>query len=182
MILPADPAAGRDTWVQPNALKMDFILRADSGEAAAALRFPSFLGLRALAGRGEKHWVFDQAASSPTKMIVREPEGGREIAVLADYQRTGNGILEQADGGRYRIHVDSWKETLEIGTDAGNPLVRFHPKGWLHLSAVVERFSLADGPAEPAWLVPFGWYLTILMRSPGEYGFRRLTGLLGLGK
>lgn len=170
-------------WIQPKALKMEYELRVDGDESIASLRFNSSLfGFLATAESADGCWTFNQIGFSKPKTVIRACASDIDFAVFENSGRGEGGILELSNGHRYLATAGLAQTRYTFKTEAGDPLIRFKPRGWLHLSANVEILPTAGNLPELPWMVMLGWYLTVIVVSPGEFAFRRVMRHCGLGR
>jgi hypothetical protein len=149
-------------WTQPNALKMQYELRA-GGEVAATLRFRSSFGSFATAESADGCWTFKRVGFLQTKVTIRTCSGDNEIAVFKNNTWKGGGTLELPDGKRTLATTNFWQTKLEFRTESGQTILEFKSGGLIHLSATVDVNPNVYHMGEPAWIVMLGWYLIIMM-------------------
>jgi hypothetical protein len=150
-------------WVQPNAFKMEYELRAED-VVAATLRFRSSFGSFATAESADGSWTFKRVGFWQTKVTVRASGVDADLAVFKNNTWSGGGTLELPDGRKYPASTNFWATQFEFKTEAGEALISYRSiGGMLHMSSAVEIHPLAKDLAELPWMVPLGWYLTVMM-------------------
>jgi hypothetical protein len=150
-------------WVQPNAFKMEYELRA--GDAVAAtLRFRSSFGSFATAESADGSWTFKRVGFWQTKVTIRASGTETDLAVFKNNTWSGGGTLELPEGRKYPASTNFWATQFEFKTEAGEALISYRSiGGMLHMSSAVEIHPLAEDLAELPWMVLLGWYLTVMM-------------------
>jgi len=150
-------------WIQPSAFKMEYELQA--GDAVVAtLNFRSSFGSFATASNAEGSWTFKRIGFWQSKASVRLSGSDSDLAVFRNNTWSGGGALEFPDGREYPANTNFWATQYEFKTKAGEPLISYKKiGGMLHMSSGVEIHPLAKNIPELSWMVPFGWYLTVMM-------------------
>ena len=149
-------------WVQPSAWKMQYELRAGA-EIVATLRFRSSFGTFATAESLDGSWTFKRIGFWQTRATIRAGESDIDLAMFKNNSWSGGGSLEFPDGRKFLATTSGWRTNLELKTEAGETLLRFHTGGLVHLSAKVEIYPAATAVPELRWLVMFGWYLVVML-------------------
>jgi hypothetical protein len=150
-------------WIQPNALRMDFELRAGD-TAVATLRFRHRSGSFATAESSDGSWTFKRVGFWQTRVTIRESGAESDLAVFRNGTWGGGGTLELPDGRRYPANSKSWASQYEFRTETGEALITHRQiGGMLRMSAEVEVHDLAKDMAEIPWMVLLGWYLSVMM-------------------
>jgi hypothetical protein len=167
----ADVGGRELQWVKPNWLTMAYELR-DGDECVATLRFRSTFGTHATAESGDGCWTFKRIGFLQTHATIRPCGADHDIAVFKNNAWTGGGVLELADGRRYKANTNFWMTAFEFTTEDGRSLVRFRRIGSLpSLSSAVEIPQTVGSLEELPWLVTLGWYLTVqLYRDSATVG------------
>jgi hypothetical protein len=150
------------TWVQPRALKREYVLRA-SDEVIANVRFRSLFGSLATGESADGCWTFKRVGS---KVTVRACRTDVDIAVFKDNGWTHGGTLELPTGGQIRGRANVWGTQYVFKTEAGQVLFRIKKRGvipwFVRLSATVSIAPAAAGTAELPWVLMLAWYLMVL--------------------
>ena len=149
-------------WVQPSVLQMNYELRAGE-EVVATLRFRSSLGSLATGESGDGCWSFKRVGFFQTRVTIRRCGEESDIAVFRNDTWRGGGTLELSNGKTYPATTNFWQTKLEFQNGAGDPFLRFHQGGLLHLSAAIEILPVASGLPELPLLAILGWYLIVMM-------------------
>lgn len=149
-------------WEQPSATKMEYELRAEQ-TTLATLRFRSSFGSLATAESAEGCWTFKRVGFWRPKVTVRVCEQPTDLATFVNNTWTGGGTLTLGSGQTVLASTNMWATQYALKTSADAPLVHYKMHGMLRLSADVTIAPAAAGLPELAWLVPFGWYLALLM-------------------
>jgi hypothetical protein len=148
-------------WIKPDWRKMAYELR-DGDTRVATMRFRSAFGTHATAESGDGCWTFKRIGFLQTHATVRPCDVEKDIASFRNNAWTGGGVLELADGRRYRANTNLWMTAFDFTTEDGQSLVRFRRVGTLPtLSSAVEIPESAGLLEELPWLIMFGWYLTV---------------------
>ena len=157
-------------WTQPHALKMDYELRARD-VIAATLRFRSSFGSFATAASADGTWTFKRVGFWHTRATVRAAGGEADLAVFKNNTWSGVGTLELPDGRKYPANTNFWSTQYEFKRETGEPLISYKRiRGALHMSSLVEIHGLSKEIVEMPWLVPLGWYLTIMLHMDTAAG------------
>jgi hypothetical protein len=101
--------------VQPNALKMEYELRADE-QLAATLSFRSPIGTFATARSSDGCWTFKRAGILQTRATIRFCGSDNDLATFRNNPWTGGGTLELHDGRTFLATTNLWQSRLEIKT------------------------------------------------------------------
>lgn len=149
-------------WQQPSASKMEYELLADE-TLAGTLRFRSMFGSLATAESADGCWTFKRVGFWQPKVTVRVCDTPSDLATFTNNTWSGGGTLTLADGRRLLASTNMWTTQYELKTETEASLVRYKLRGVIHLSSTVEIQPTAVGMPELPWLVPFGWYLAVLM-------------------
>jgi hypothetical protein len=150
------------TWTQPNASRMEYELRADD-TIAATLRFRSMFGSFATAESADGCWTFKRVGFWTTRITIRPCGSDQDIASFVNNTWSGGGTLTLPDGRKLLASTNMWMSQYEFKNENDASLLRFELSGLIHLSAAVEIQPAGQSLPELPWLVPFGWYLAILM-------------------
>lgn len=149
-------------WEQPKASKMEYALL--GGETrAATLRFRSMFGSLATAESADGCWTFKRVGFWQPRVTVRVCDTPADLATFTNNTWSGGGTLALADGRKLLASTNMWATQYELKTETESSLIRYKMRGVVHLSASVEIQPTAVGMPELPWLVPFGWYLAVLM-------------------
>ena len=157
-------------WIQPHALRREFVLR--SGEATVAtLDFRSAFGSLASAQTGEGRWTFKRVGFWRSHVTVRETGHDTDLAVFRNDTWTAGGTLTLADGRAWRANTNFWMTSFQFTNATDQPLVRFTRLGGvLHLSCDVQVEPAGVRLEELPWLVALGLYLIVKMRDDASGG------------
>lgn len=158
-------------WEQPKASKMEYELLA--GETlAATLRFRSSFGSLATAESMDGCWTFKRVGFWQPKVTVRVCDTPTDLATFTNNTWSSGGTLVLADGRKLLASTNMWATQYELKTETDTSLIRYKMRGLIHLSSTVEIQPTAEELPELPWLVPFGWYLALLMYmdSSGSVG------------
>jgi len=150
-------------WSQPNGLKMEYELR--EGETlAATLRFRSSFGSLATAESADGCWTFKRVGFWHPLITVRASNEETSLATFKNNTWTNGGTLEFADGRRCLASTNFWATKYALASEAGLDLVSYeHVGGFIRMSSTATIHPPAAEIREMPWVVPFGWYLAILM-------------------
>lgn len=132
-------------------------------DVVANLRFRSSLGSLATGESGDGCWSFKRVGFFQTRVTVRRSGEENDIAIFRNNTWHGGGTLELSNGKTYPVTTNFWQTKLEFQNEAGDPFLRFHQGGLLHLSAAVEILPGASGLPELPLLVMLGWYWIVMM-------------------
>lgn len=150
-------------WVQPSGFKMEYELR-DGETLAATLRFRSSFGSLATAESADGCWTFKRIGFWQPTVTVRVCGQEANLATFKNNTWSSGGTLELTDGRKYQASTNFWATKYEFKSDAGEELVSYKQiGGLLHMSSLVSIHPPAALIAEMPWVVPFGWYLTVMM-------------------
>jgi hypothetical protein len=150
-------------WMQPNGFKMEYELHADE-ILAATLRFRSSFGTLATAESADGCWTFKRVGFWQPQVTVRVCNTETNLAVFKNNTWSGGGTLELPDGRKYPASTNFWSTKYEFKTETGTELLSYQQiGGFLRMSSAVIIHPAAAQLAEAAWLVPLGWYLTVMM-------------------
>ena len=152
-------------WIQPHALRREFVLR--SGEATVAtLDFRSAFGSLASAQTGEGRWTFKRVGFWRSHVTVRETGHDTDLAVFRNDTWTAGGTLTLADGRAWRANTNFWMTSFQFTNATDQPIVRFTRLGGvLHLSCDVQVEPAGVRLEELPWLMALGLYLIVKMRD-----------------
>jgi len=145
---------------------MEFELRTGN-DVAATLVFRSAFGSFATGRCADGCWTFKRVGFWQTRATIRECEGEKEIGAFRNNTWNGGGELELPDGRRFRATTNLWQSKLEFLDGSDNPLIELRSRGVIHMAATVEIQPPAVTLPEMPWMVLFGCYLTVMMRSDG---------------
>ena len=151
------------TWVQPNAWKMDYELRA--GDAViGTLRFRSLWGTLATGENADGCWTFKRVGFWQTRATIRICGSDAEIGTFTHNRWSGGGTLELQDGRKVLITSNLWQTRLDFQEESGRRLLGFQNKGVLKVSSTVHIEP--DALTEPgiSLMVLFGWYVMVMMQ------------------
>lgn len=149
-------------WAQPSAWKMQYELHSGA-ELVATLRFRSSFGSFATGESLDGGWTFKRIGFWQTRATVRAEGSETDLAMFKHNSWSGGGSLEFPDGRKLLATTNGWQTKLEIKTEAGEILLRFNTRGFVHLSATLEIHPAAAQMPELPWLVMFGWYLVVML-------------------
>ena len=150
-------------WVQPNAFKMEYELRTED-TVVATLNFRSSFGSFATALSAEGSWTFKRVGFWQPRVTVRASGSETDLANFKNNTWSGGGTLEFPDGREYPASTNFWATQYEFKEKTGESLISYKKiSGLLHMSSGVEIHPLARNVPELSWMVPFGWYLTVMM-------------------
>jgi hypothetical protein len=150
-------------WSQPSGFKMHYELR-DGEILAATLRFRSSSGSLATAESADGCWTFKRVGFWHPVITVRASSTEASLATFKNNTWTNGGTLQFPDGHRCLVSTNFWATTYEIGTEAGQGLVSYERiGGLLRMSSKVTIHPPTGQIRDMPWVVPFGWYLAILM-------------------
>jgi hypothetical protein len=152
-------------WIQPQAIKMEFVLRCGE-EAVASLRFRTSFGSLATGECADGCWTFKRVGFWRTRATIRVCGTETDIAVFHNNTWTSGGTLDMPDRRMFPATSNFWMTQYEFRTEGGETLVRYRRIGGvLRLSSEVEIRPAAASMPELPWLVILGWYLTVMMHS-----------------
>jgi hypothetical protein len=150
-------------WNQPSGFKMEYELR-DGETLAATLRFRSSFGSLATAESADGRWTFKRVGFWHPVITVRASNEEATLATFKNKTWTDGGTLEVPDGRRCLVSTNFWSTRYAISSEEGQDLVRYeHIGGLMRMSSTVTVHPSATQFRELPWVVPFGWYLAILM-------------------
>ncbi len=151
-------------WSQPSAFAMDYELRAGE-DLVARLVFRSSFGTLATATAAEGTWTFKRVGFWQPVVTVRREGSDEDLAVFRNNTWSSGGTLQLRDGHEYRADSNFWMTEFRFMTEGDRPLVIFRRiSGVFHTSAEVDVRPEARAMVEVPWIVPFGWYLTVMMQ------------------
>jgi hypothetical protein len=150
-------------WIQPQALKQEFELRAGD-EVVATLRFKSSFGSLATAESADGCWTFKRVGFWHPRVTIRVCGDDTDIAVFKNRTWNNGGTLEFPDGRRYLADLNFWATRYELTTETDEVLLRYTSiGGFAHFSAKVDVLPDFARQSEMPWLIMLGWYLRILV-------------------
>lgn len=151
-------------WSQPSAFTMDYELRAGE-DVVARLAFRSSFGTLAAASAAEGTWTFKRVGFWQPVVTVRREGESDDLATFRNSTWSSGGTLQLRDGREYRADSSFWMTEFRFLAEGDRPLVVFRRiSGVFHTSAEVDVRPEAREMAELPWIVPFGWYLTVMMQ------------------
>jgi hypothetical protein len=148
------------SWSQPAALV--FALHAGN-EQVGSLAFRSMFGTQATAESGDEAWTFKRTGFFHPRVTVRRTGSDEDVATFHNNTWSGGGSLVVHGGPTFRASTNFWQTKFEIGTAAGEPLVRLHYGGIFKLHADVEMLPTARALPELALIVLLSWYLALML-------------------
>jgi len=151
-------------WVQPNALKFEYELRAGD-EVAATLKFRSSFGTHATAQSADGTWTMKRVGFFQTHVTVRESGAETDLAVFRNNTWRSGGTLEFPDGRHYRASTNLWQTKYHIQSAEDRVLLEYHTRGMLRLTGGVTVSREAATLKELPWLVALGWYLVVMLHG-----------------
>ena len=156
--------AGHDLkWVQPDGFKMEYELL-DGDTVAATLRFRSSFGSFATAESADGIWTFKRVGFWQTSATVRASGSDVDLARFKNDTWSGGGTLEISNGRKYLANTNFWSTQYDFKTETGELLISYQKiGGLLHMGSSLKINPSASEVAELPWMVPFGWYLTVMM-------------------
>jgi hypothetical protein len=150
-------------WLQPQALKQEYELRAGD-EVVATLRFKTAFGSLATAESAEGCWTFKRLGFWHPRVTVRACGDETDLAVFKSRTWNNGGTLELPDGRRYLADLNFWATRYQFTTETDEVLLRYTSiGGFAHFSAKVDVMPDFARQAELPWLIMLGWYLRILV-------------------
>lgn len=150
-------------WEQPSASKLEYELRAGDF-VTGKMHMPSSFKSIASASNNEGEWVFDRVGFWQRKATVRARDGISDLAIFQYNTWSGGGTLNTSNGRVFRAASNFWATRYTIHDEMDQELIRYTRIGGVfHASCEVEILPSAGGLAELSWLVPFGWYLVVMM-------------------
>ena len=154
-------------WKQPSALKQRHELR-DGESEVATLEFRNSLGTLATAQTAEGSWSFKRVGFFRTYVTIRAGDSEQDLGVFRPNTWSAGGTLELPDGRHFRADTNLWMTRYSFASTDEQPLVSFRRiAGVLHHSAEVTVHESARALPELPWIVPLGWYLSLLMQQDG---------------
>ena len=151
-------------WTQPSARKQEFELLVGD-ISVCRLDFAGSFKSIASATNIEGTWVFDRPGFWQRRTVVRSESGTDELAVFQNHTWKNGGTLTLADGRVFQVTTNFWASQFHILDDAGGEVIYYSRiGGFFHESCDVEIYPYARDLAELSWLVPFGWYLILMMK------------------
>ena len=150
-------------WEQPSASKMEYELRANGAATVTTLRFRSMFGSLATAESADGCWTFKRVGFWQPRVTVRVCGSETDIATFTNNTWSGGGTLVLPDSRKLLASTNMWATQYEFKTETDASLIHYKMHGMIRLSSDVTLQPAAADLPELPWLVPFGWYLTILM-------------------
>ncbi len=150
-------------WVQPSS-KQEYELRA-MDLVVCRLHVLSSFSSKAEVVSSEGCWVFDRPGFWQHKAVVLESESQQELAVFQRHNWRVGGRIIFADGREFQSTSNFWATQYRIMDETENDLVNYVKiGGFFRASCNVMIQPLAETLRDLAWLVPFGWYLALMMK------------------
>ena len=151
------------TWVQPRALRRQYVLQAGD-EHIATLRFRGLFGSHATGESGDGCWAFSRVRS---KVTVRACGTDVDIAVFKNRGWKNGGALEFPDGRQIHAAANIWGTQYVFKTETGQVLFQIKKRGvmpwFVRLKATLSIAPAAANVPGLSWLVLSGWYLMVVM-------------------
>lgn len=165
-----DVVAQELSWMQPQALRREFELRA--GETViATLAFRSMFGSLATVRCDDGSWTFKRVGFWRSHVSVRAHGQDADLAVFMNNTWSAGGTLQMADGRQFRANSNFWMTKFQFANDRDEPVVQFTRVGGLiRLSSMVSVTPAGAKLEELPWLVALGWYLAIKMHDDSAGG------------
>jgi hypothetical protein len=150
-------------WTQQSMLKQEYDLLF-GGEKVAVLRFPKMMGTLGVAESGDGTWTFERLGFWKSKTVVKANGSTEELGSYVSNTWKGGGVLELPTGKNFIVWRSAWKGLSEFRTEDGEALFQIHQRGAFRVSAALRINRIALQHPELAWLVLFGFYLTLMAR------------------
>jgi len=151
-------------WVQPHVFDRTYELR-DGDDLVATLSFRSTFGSFATARTADGVWTFKRVGFWQTRATVRADGQPADLAVFQHATWSGGGTLRLADGREILVTTNFWQSRIEFRWPDGEVLFRYSTSGFLRQESDLEVMPALARVAEAAWLLPFGWYLVVMMHE-----------------
>lgn len=160
----ADVIHGRLRWVQPLVLSRAYELRHDE-EIVATLSFRSAFGSLATARSADGAWTFKRVGFFQTRATVRAENEQADLAVFEPHTWKGGGTLRLPDGRTIQVTTNLWQSRIEFLLEEDRVLFRYRTEGFVRQEADLEILPDAERLPELPWLLPFGWYLAVMLHE-----------------
>ena len=153
-------------WIQPRMMKMNYqLLRGD--EVITTLNFKSPWGTLATIENADGCWTFKRVGFFQTRATIRPCGSEAEIATFRNDTWKGGGTLEFQNGREILATTNVWQTQLEFREPSGETLMGLKYENLWCTSATVGIEPSALSAPEMSWMVPFGWYLMVMMQTDG---------------
>ena len=151
-------------WVQPRLTERRFELQ-DGHESVASLSFRSAFGSLATVRTADGAWTFKRIGFWHTRANVRALGGMTDLAVFEPNTWSGGGTLRLATGASILVTTNLWQSKIEFQLAEHHALFRYLTEGFLRQQAELEILPAAKTRPDLPWLLPFGWYLAVMMHQ-----------------
>lgn len=147
-------------WTRTRPFSRHYRLMAGE-EVLATLDRQGWLGGRATSEAADGRWTFRRTGFFPRRTIVRNAEGGTEVATFKD-RWLGGGTLELAGGRTFRlVRRGFWKPVWMFRDVEDHDLIHFR-RSFGRRNARVSVESDARNLPELSLLAAVGWYQLVL--------------------
>ena len=151
-------------WVQPRLTERRFELQ-HGDESVATLSFRSAFGSFATARTADGAWTFKRVGFWQTRATVRAQDGLTDLAVFEPKTWSGGGTLRLATGEPILVTTNLWQSKIEFQLAQHHVLFRYLTEGFLRQQAELEILPAGKTRPDLPWLLPFGWYLVVMMHQ-----------------
>jgi len=149
-------------WTQPHLSDRRFDLR-NQEELLATLWFRNASRSVATARSAGGRWTFKRVGPWQTRATVRAAGDTADLAGF-DYHTWGRGgTIRLADGRAVRVTSSHQQGEVEFLFTEEQPLFRYRTDGFLLRQSDVDVLASLERMADLPWLLPFGWYLAVMM-------------------
>ncbi len=150
-------------WEQPSTWRQEYQLRS-ADHIAGKLEFASSWKAVATATSSEGEWTFDRPGFWQRRAIVYLNNPDAPLAVYQYKTWSNNGSLTLADGRVFQASTNFWTTRFVIHDEAMQPVLNlFNIRGFMRSSCELQISPTARDLPELPWLVPFCWYLVIML-------------------
>ncbi|HNY41520.1 MAG TPA: hypothetical protein PKJ41_14060 [Bryobacteraceae bacterium] len=149
-------------WRQESAFgRKHHLMSGDS--ALAEIHFVKTLGTLAEARTASSAWSFKRKGVFTSTVGARPLDEEREIAIYHPNWTSHKGLLRLENGEEYLLRsANLWASEWVLSDGGGEPLLRFHNKGFLkHGAQLVVEERAKSNPQLP-FLITFAWYILLL--------------------
>jgi hypothetical protein len=151
-------------WTQPRLFERSYELQSGT-DVVATLSFGSAFGSLATARSADGAWTFKRVGFWRAMATVRAEGEPGNLAVFEHNTWQRGGTLRLAGGRSILVTTNLWQSKIEFRMSDDEVLFRYNTEGFLRQEAELDVSPTLEGWAETPWLLPFGWYLVVMMHQ-----------------
>jgi hypothetical protein len=151
-------------WIQPRLTERRFELQVGH-ESVATLSFRSSFGSLATVRTADGAWTYKRIGFWKTRATVRALGGLTDLGVFDPNTWSCGGTLRLSTRESILVTTNLWQSKIEFQLAEHHALFRYLTEGFLRQQAELEILPAAKTRADLPWLLPFGWYLVVMMHQ-----------------